>query len=67
MVSSVSRRLFRVGLILESTEGLERQEIRDRLPFALEELDNLSVELREAASYVSEERKPPSDFSPEEK
>lgn len=65
-VSSVSHRLFRVKLILASTEGLEDQELLDRLPLVLGELDNLILELREAGSLVSDKRKPHSDFRPEE-
>jgi len=62
-VSSVGDRLLRLGLMLARIEGqMERQEARDDLILALQELDGIIRELRETAfSLVLEERKPPSD------
>ena len=49
--------------MLASIEGeMERQEARDRLALALQELDGVIREIRETAfSLVLEDRKPPSD------
>ena len=62
-VSSIGDRLLRLGLMLARIEGqMERQEARDDLTLALQELDGIIRELRETAfSLVLEERKPPSD------
>ncbi len=63
-VSAVGDRLLRIGLTLASVEGLvEREEARDRLAVALEELDNVVRSIRETAfSLVLENQKPPPDL-----